>query len=85
MNRYNVKLAVLPLTGDVIHIVADFEIADNRVSVLTVCGRLFEPQMLIDVHHNQISCSRCASVSGKYNHKVGYIRRNDEDVDDIPF
>lgn len=92
MNAYVVKLAAFPRTGGLVHMVADFQVIDNSLIIMSVCGKVIEPSILMDVPHNQISCSRCRSVSAHYNHAVGYHRAEypgvdmtDDDVSDIPF
>lgn len=85
MNRHVIKLVALPQTGGSIHIVADFQVKNDGVWVLTACGKLFRPQMLADLPHNQVSCIRCRSMSQRYNHRLGYRAEHlwtDQDVDD---
>lgn len=72
-NRHNVKLAAFPKTGSDTHIVADTEVTEFEVMVMTACGKLFPAQQMVDIAHNQVSCSRCRSVSKRYSHKLGLI------------
>lgn len=89
--RYSIVLSALPQEGHLLHMVADFEIIDNCLKILTVCGRIFEPSLLVDVPSHQVQCQRCKSVAVQYGHRVGYRRTDTRDVvvhylvDDIPF
>jgi hypothetical protein len=76
MNKHTDKLAAFSQTGADVHIVADWDIVigDDGVQaleILTACGKVFTTIHMLTVPHNQISCSKCRSVSAKYGHKLG--------------
>lgn len=90
MNARAVKLVALTYTGNLLHIVADFQIDDEgKLFILTVCGKVLSPALLLDVTHNQVTCGRCRSVSVQYNHHVGYIKpafdNEFDEQEELPF
>lgn len=76
MNRHAMRQAVFSDTGAESHIWVDQELkydGENKpvLWVLTACGKLLKPKLMIDLAHNQIGCKRCRSVSARYGHKIG--------------
>lgn len=78
-NQHTIKLAAFSTTGADSHLVVDTEVdmlldGGPGVLVLTACGRVMPALMIIDLHHNQVSCERCRSVSAKYHHTIAQVK-----------
>lgn len=73
-NTSSRRLAALPQHGNLLHIVADCEVGDRHVTVMTTCGKLLEAEIILDVLYTSISCPRCRSVDRQYSHKTGRVK-----------
>jgi len=80
-----IRLAAMPTSGHDLHMVVDFENDGNTVQVLTACGKVIQPAMLLEVSTHQISCSRCRSVAKQYNYNLGYQTVEEDNANEIPF
>lgn len=73
INNSSRRLSALPQHGNMLHIIADAEIGDKNVQVMTACGKLIDAAMILDVLYTSISCPRCRSVDRQYSHKIGRV------------
>lgn len=69
MNAHKMRLIAYTDTGSDTHLVVDHDVS-KAVVVMTACGRVVEPLLLVEAYYNQISCTRCRSVAKRYKYQI---------------
>lgn len=72
MARDAIRLMAVTETGACVHIVALVDVQASEIGVMTLCGLMVAPRLLVDLETPLCSCERCKDGLKKYGIKAGF-------------
>jgi hypothetical protein len=73
-----VRLMAITETGSHVHIVALTDIQANEIGVMTLCGLMVAPRLLVDLETPLCNCARCLASLPKYGLRIGYTNAREK-------